>query len=135
MKDYIIQKVSELYDKDDANSARLMLSCLGDLFKMEFAQQTLYAAIGLHGTGGIQPLSGLVEGAQMFIGIYYSELGKSKRHIIMACDKFAQEFAQQIFYKRADDMENIYDSVHFAYEFIRRDQEEQEVYDARQYRR
>ena len=135
MKDYIIEKVNELYNDEDANSARLMLSCLGELFKMKFTQQTLDAAIGLHGTGGIRPLSGLVEGAQMFIGIYYSELGKSKHHLVMACNRFAEEFAQQIYCKKQDDRQNIYDSVHFAYEFIRRDQEEQEVYDATQYRR
>ncbi len=68
----VAKKVHELYWGSNVNCARTSLICLGDLFGVEIADQTLRAAIGLHGAGGFRAQCGLVEGPLMFIGLYFS---------------------------------------------------------------
>lgn len=93
--DFIKEKVHKLYWEKDINCARTMLICLGELFNVKYESQTLNSAIGLHGAGGFRAQCGLVEGALMFIGIYYSHLGKSEESIVSACYKYAEAFNQK----------------------------------------
>lgn len=93
--DFIKEKVHKLYWEKDINCARTMLICLGELFNVKYESQTLNSAIGLHGAGGFRAQCGLVEGVLMFIGIYYSQLGKSEESIISACYKYAEAFNQK----------------------------------------
>jgi len=91
----IKERVHELYWKQDINCARTTLICLCELFHVNLEEQTLNAAIGLHGAGGFRAQCGLVEGALMFIGIYFSQKGKSDSDIALICYKFANEFTQR----------------------------------------
>lgn len=93
--DYIKNRVHELYWKDDLNCARTMLTCLCELFDMPIEQQTLQAAVGLHGAGGFRAQCGLVEGGLMFIGIYYARIGKTEEAIVSACYDYAEAFQKQ----------------------------------------
>jgi len=95
MENIIREKVHNLYWDLDINCARAMLTCLGDLFQVQMNEQTLNAAIGLHGAGGFRSQCGLVEGALMFIGIYLSKRGKTDDEISRVCYQFAEKFARQ----------------------------------------
>lgn len=90
--DSIEQQVHELYWDRGMNCARTMLICLGKLFKVEYTAQALDSAVGLHGAGGFRAQCGLVEGGLMFLGIYYSQLGRDEETIISACFNYAKEF-------------------------------------------
>lgn len=92
MKEYIANRVHELYWNDDINCARTALICLSGLFETKNEAQTLRAAVGLHGAGGYGAQCGLVEGPLMFIGIYLHALGKSEEEIVSACYNFASAF-------------------------------------------
>ena len=52
MKEYIKNRVHELYWNDDINCARTAIICLGELFETTIEHQTLCSAVGLHGAGG-----------------------------------------------------------------------------------
>ena len=91
-KEYIVNRVHELYWKDDINCARTALVCLGELFKIAIEPQTIWSAVGLHGAGGYRAQCGLVEGTLMFIGIYFHVLGKPEDEIVSACYNFASVF-------------------------------------------
>lgn len=69
-----------------------MLTCLGTLFSTPIEEQTMHAAIGMHGAGGFGAQCGLVEGSLMFIGIYLSKQGATDAEIAKACHRFAQAF-------------------------------------------
>ena len=87
------ERVHELYWKHDINCARTMLICLCESFQINLEEQTLSAAIGLHGAGGFRAQCGLVEGALMFIGIYFSLNEKSDTDIASLCYQYAEEFS------------------------------------------
>lgn len=91
----IKERVHELYWKQDINCARTMLICLCELFDIYIEKQTLNSAIGLHGAGGFRAQCGLVEGALMFIGIYFSDKGKAEADIASICYQYAAEFTQR----------------------------------------
>ena len=91
----IKERVHELYWKHDINCARTMLICLCELFDIDIEKQTLNSAIGLHGAGGFRAQCGLVEGALMFIGIYFSDKGKTEANIASICYQYADEFTQR----------------------------------------
>ncbi|AET67897.1 Putative redox-active protein (C_GCAxxG_C_C) [Desulfosporosinus orientis DSM 765] len=91
----IKERVHELYWKHDINCARTMLTCLCELFHVNLEEQTFNSAIGLHGAGGFRAQCGLVEGALMFIGIYFSQKGKSDFDIASLCYHYANEFTQK----------------------------------------
>ncbi len=91
----IKERVHELYWKQDINCARTMLICLSELFHINLEEQTLCAAIGLHGAGGFRAQCGLVEGSLMFIGIYFSLNNKSDSDIASLCYQYAKEFSQK----------------------------------------
>lgn len=92
MKEYIKNRVHELYWNDDINCAGTTIICLSELFKAEIEPQTLWSAVGLHGAGGYRAQCGLVEGTLMFIGIYLHMLGKTEDEIVSACYDFAAAF-------------------------------------------
>ncbi|MGL5435678.1 MAG: RQC-minor-1 family DNA-binding protein [Lachnospiraceae bacterium] len=92
---YITNRIHDLYWKDDINCARTMLICLSELFKIPLGQQTIHAAVGLHGAGGYRAQCGLVEGALLFIGIYYNSLGKTEKETVLACYNYASAFEEK----------------------------------------
>ena len=93
MREIIKDFVHDYYWNKDINCARTTLYSLSKLFNLPLHDQTLNAAIGLHGAGGYRAQCGLVEGALMFIGIYYSGYGYSEHDIASLCYRFAEEFA------------------------------------------
>ena len=90
----IKEQVHELYWNYDINCARTMLTCLCELFHVNLEAQTLKSAIGLHGAGGFRAQCGLVEGALMFLGIHFSDRGKSVYDIASICYQYADEFTR-----------------------------------------
>lgn len=92
IKEYITNRIHELYWKDDLNCARTTRICLSELFEVPVEQQTVCSAIGLHGAGKYRAQCGLVEGTLMFLGIYFQSLGKKESEIISACYNFASAF-------------------------------------------
>lgn len=91
----IKERVHELYWKYDINCARTMLTCLCELYSISVEKQTLNSAIGLHGAGRFRAQCGLVEGALMFIGIYFSDQGRTEDDIASLCYKYADQFTQK----------------------------------------
>lgn len=91
----IRDQVHELYWKQDINCARTTLICLGKLLHVGMEKQTLNAAIGLHGAGGFSAQCGLVEGALMFIGIYFSRKRKAENEIASLCYQYADAFTKK----------------------------------------
>lgn len=87
--DFIGRRVHELYWQQDINCARTTLICLAECFNTVLQEQTLAAAIGLHGAGGYRAQCGLVEGSLMFIGIYGRMKGKTDRETARICYEFA----------------------------------------------
>ncbi len=92
IKEEIKKMVHGYYWEEDINCARTTLCCLGRLFDIPLNDQTLQAAIGLHGAGGFRAQCGLVEGALMFIGILLSQKGKNDSEIADSCYAFACKF-------------------------------------------
>lgn len=95
MKEYMKNRVHELYWNDDINCARAAIICLSELFEITIEQQTIWSAVGLHGAGGYRAQCGLVEGTLMFIGIYLHMIGKSEDEIVSACYNFASAFDRE----------------------------------------
>jgi hypothetical protein len=91
-EEYLKQKVSDCYWKEDVNCATTMLHILSELHAITLEQQLLNAAIGMHGAGGFGAQCGLVEGALLFIGILGKEKNLPTETIIDLCYCFAQEF-------------------------------------------
>ena len=94
MHNEIENYVKTLYWDQNLNCARTMLVCLGKLYNTPVDTQTMNAAIGLHGAGGFRAQCGLVEGALMFIGFYFTGRGKSEEEIVSLCYQFAEEFTK-----------------------------------------
>ncbi len=92
MKEYIRNRVHELYWKKDINCALSALICLGELLGTAIEPQTLLSAAGLHGAGGYRAQCGIVEGSLMFMGIYLHMLGRTDPEIVAACHDFAAAF-------------------------------------------
>ncbi|WP_320129841.1 C-GCAxxG-C-C family protein [uncultured Sphaerochaeta sp.] len=94
-----MQTIEELvhssYWEKDINCARTMLFALGTLFEVPLENQTLQAAIGMHGAGGYRAQCGLVEGALMFLGIFFAQKGQADESISKLCYSYAEEFTQE----------------------------------------
>ncbi|MEL7603287.1 MAG: C-GCAxxG-C-C family protein [Bacillota bacterium] len=95
MNSLIKDRVHELYYGYDVNCARTTLTCLSELLETPVERQTMNAAIGLHGAGGFRAQCGLVEGALMFLGLYFSDRGKSTDEIVSLCYRYADEFTKK----------------------------------------
>ena len=104
MDTLIAQSVHDLYWNRDLNCARTCLLTLGKIFGITIEPQTFQAAVGLHGAGGYRAQCGLVEGALMFIGIYFHHLGKSETEIIDLCYNFADAFTNEFSSLRCYDL-------------------------------
>ena len=130
---FIRQKVHELYWQQDINCARTTLICLAECFNATLQEQTLAAAIGLHGAGGYRAQCGLVEGSLMFIGIYGRMKGKTDRETARICYEFADCFIGKFGSLKCCDLRPggfreddpphacetlTQDAIMFAYEFI-----------------
>ena len=96
MKDYITNRVHELYWEEDINCAKTTLICLSELFEIAIEPQVICSAVGLHGAGGYRAQCGLVEGTLMFVGIYFHILGKTESEIVSACYDFASAFDKAV---------------------------------------
>lgn len=95
MQGVIARRVHELYWKYDVNCARTALVCLGELFDTPIERQTMAAALAMHGAGGYRAQCGLVEGALMFMGIYFYENGLAEREAVDRCRCFAESFERR----------------------------------------
>ena len=86
------EKVSQLYWIDDRNCATTALYILSEIFKIELYDQTVDAALAMHGAGKYGAQCGLVEGTIMFIGIFGRQLRVQDHVTIGACAEFAETF-------------------------------------------
>lgn len=94
IEQYIRNRVHELYWNQNINCARTTILCLSELLEIKVEPQTLWSAVGLHGAGGYRAQCGLVEGALMFIGIYFHVLGRTEDEATTACYHFAAAFEE-----------------------------------------
>ena len=91
-RDDIARRAHALYWERNINCARVPLVCLSELFDVELHSQIWQAAVGMHGAGRFRAQCGLVEGALMFMGLYYAGHGVSDKDIVVACRRFAEAF-------------------------------------------
>ncbi len=94
-KEYIRNKVHNLYYRYDMNCARTSLTCLSELYQFPVSKDVFTSAIGLHGAGGYRAQCGLVEGVLMFIGLYFSASYMDEKEIVKICYRFAEAFEQE----------------------------------------
>ena len=85
-------RIHSLYFDKDYNCARTILICLCEKAGIELTQQTLDAAIGMHGAGRFRAQCGLVEGTLMALGICGSVRGLPPKSIAALCFSFAEQF-------------------------------------------
>jgi C_GCAxxG_C_C family probable redox protein len=104
MKELIRERVHHFYWDLDINCARTTLSCLSELMDLPVDSQIMQAAIGLHGAGGFRAQCGLVEGSLLFMGIFFSQKGKSDLEIANICYQFAEEFTEKFLSLRCYDL-------------------------------
>lgn len=93
--EYLKQRVSDSYWREDINCATTMLNILSELHKINLDRQVINAAIGMHGAGGFGAQCGLVEGSLLLIGILGKEKELTTEAIINLCYCFAQEFEEK----------------------------------------
>ena len=87
--------VQESYFVHDYNCAHTMLTALSQFFETRLTTQLLLAARGMHGAGRFGAQCGLVEGALMFLGVYYSERGADQYAVERVCNDFARAFTEK----------------------------------------
>ncbi|AJQ28451.1 C-GCAxxG-C-C family protein [Pelosinus fermentans] len=92
IEEYIKERVSDYYWRENVNCATTMLNTLSELYEINLDRQVIHSAIGMHGAGGFGAQCGLVEGSLMLIGILGKEKGVPAEEIINVCYCFAQEF-------------------------------------------
>lgn len=95
MQKLIDERVHEYYWKYDYNCATTMLLILSEICGIKLQQQTLDAAVAMHGAGKYGAQCGLVEGALMFIGIYGRQKQKADERIEKECRGFAEGFEKE----------------------------------------
>lgn len=95
IKNQIKNQVHQYYYDNDLNCARTSLYILSDIFDVELGSQVKESAVGLHGAGGFRAQCGLVEGALMFIGIYFSSQNIDEETIVSHCYHFGEAFSQE----------------------------------------
>ncbi|MBQ0070414.1 MAG: C_GCAxxG_C_C family protein [Spirochaetales bacterium] len=93
VREHIRHRVHELYYTIDMNCARVRLTCLSETLSVSIGEETMDAALGLHGAGGFRAQCGLVEGALMFLGLYGKRRGRSEKEIVEACYHYGEAFA------------------------------------------
>ncbi len=95
LEDTIKKMIHHSYWDLDTNCAGSMLQCLSALYDVKIEEQTMHSTIGLHGAGGFRAQCGLVEGSLLFIGIFFSTLGRNETEISALCYQFAEQFTDQ----------------------------------------
>jgi len=95
MDEKIKNMVHKCYHEKNINCAGTVLHILSYFFDIDICEQVKNSSLGLHGAGGYRAQCGLVEGALMFIGIYFSEKKTSTELIIKYCYNFAQSFEKE----------------------------------------
>ncbi len=93
-KDYIKNRVHDLYYSIDMNCARTTMTCISELLEIHMENQTMDAALGLHGAGGFRAQCGLVEGALMMIGVYGKQKGLTDAQVVKLCYEYAERFTE-----------------------------------------
>ena len=88
----IISKHNYYHNDKKYNCAKTLLAILGEKENIEISEQVYAAATCMNGLGRSGAQCGLVEGAAMFIGIYYSHKGLEAFKIYPICQEFAQNF-------------------------------------------
>lgn len=88
----IRDSVAYYFREKQYNCTKTMLCTLSDQLGVTLGQQVQNAALGMHGAGGFRAQCGLVEGALMFIGLYFTHIGKSEVQVIELCYRFAEAF-------------------------------------------
>lgn len=87
--------VHHCYWDNDTNCARTMLMYLSTYFEIPLQSQTMHAAIGMHGAGGFRAQCGLVEGALMFLGIFFAQKGLTDEVISKLSYSYAEQFKEE----------------------------------------
>lgn len=87
--------VQNSYFGHDYNCAVTMLTALAQFFETELSPQLLLAANGMHGAGRFGAQCGLVEGALMFLGVYYGGRGADQYEVERICNAFAHAFTEK----------------------------------------
>lgn len=100
----IQQQVHHLYYETDTNCARTTLLILAQLFDTPIEEQTYQSAVGLHGCGGHRDQCGLVEGAVMFLGIYFLKRGWKEGEVVSQIFDFAEAFTKTFGSVRCHDL-------------------------------
>lgn len=119
----------------DIQCGRTSLLCLSELFGVKVEEQTVQAAIPMAGAGCFGAQCGLVEGSLMFIGIFFSQRGRTDEEIYHISFRFANEFTRKFSslrcmelrpkgFSRTDpphmcDMFGV-EAITFTYEFIKK---------------
>ena len=92
---YITEAVHDLYYRLDMNCARTTLTCMSRIFGVDITDQTMDAALGMHGAGGAGAQCGLVEGALMFIGLLMKKNGCTDAEVVDICKAFGEAFTER----------------------------------------
>ena len=90
--EFIRQRITEYYWKDDTNCAEASLKILAEVFEIELNKQVLDAAAGMHGAGEYGAQCGLVEGVLMFLGIFGKKISLPNIRITSLCREYASQF-------------------------------------------
>lgn len=88
----ISELVKHYYHDLDINCAKTTLGVLGGLFDCPLEQQLFLAASGMNGGGRSRAQCGLVEGAIMFMGVYFGQKGVSDDDVCVMIKRFIKEF-------------------------------------------
>ncbi len=95
MKNEIKKRILNYYINKGFTCTEAALFILSEEFEITLNVQVLQAAIGMNGGGGCGKQCGLVEGGLMFIGIFFSQKGKSKEQIQKICSDFIKIFEEE----------------------------------------
>jgi C_GCAxxG_C_C family probable redox protein len=90
--EFVKERVSKYYWKDNRNCAITTLNILSEYFGIVLNNQIIDSAIGMHGAGEYGAQCGLVEGSLMFIGIFGKENDIPDNIIVNSCREFAKQF-------------------------------------------
>ncbi len=135
IKKQISDAAHESYYAYDINCANTTLNILSELFHQPIHKQVTAAAAGMHGAGGFRAQCGLVEGALMFIGIFFAEKNMPEEDIISLCYDFGESFTEKFGSLRCydlrpggfrdDDPPHLCEdfsvrAIYFSYEFVLR---------------
>lgn len=86
--------VHRSYFEEDKNCACTTLMILSKLFETKVEEQTMQAAVGLHGAGGYRAQCGLVEGTLLFLGVCFVPR-EGERRAVELCRRFAEAFERE----------------------------------------